>query len=102
MYLTTADRQFPLSQGAADIGRSSESAVRIDAAGVSRRHARIVITGDEARVEDLGSKNGTFVDAKPVTGACLLKDGDEIRIGPVALTFRIVAPTRATETMRSS
>jgi len=102
MYLTTADRQFPLSQGSADIGRSSGAAVRIDAAGVSRRHARIVVTGDEARVEDLGSKNGTFVDAKLVTGACLLKDGDEIRIGPVALTFRIVTPTRATDTMRSS
>jgi DNA-binding winged helix-turn-helix (wHTH) protein len=99
MYLTSADQQFLLSQGAADIGRSSQAAVRIDAAGVSRHHARLVITGDEARVEDLGSKNGTFVDAKPVTGACLLKDGSEIRVGPVALTFRIVRPTRATETM---
>jgi DNA-binding winged helix-turn-helix (wHTH) protein len=102
MYLIAADRRFPLSQGAADIGRSSEAAVRIDAAGVSRRHARIVVAGDEARVEDLGSKNGTFVDAKPVAGACLLKDGDEIRVGPVALTFRIVTPTRATDTMNSS
>jgi DNA-binding winged helix-turn-helix (wHTH) protein len=102
MYLITGERRFPLSQGAADIGRSSEAAVRIDAAGVSRRHARIVVAGDEARVEDLGSKNGTFVDARPVAGACLLKDGDEIRVGPVALTFRIVTPTRATDTMNSS
>ena len=102
MYLTTADRQYVLSEGNVKIGRSSDAAVRIDAAGVSRHHARIVISGNEARVEDLGSKNGTYVDGKPVTSACLLKDGDEIRIGPVALTFRLVTPTKATETMTSA
>jgi DNA-binding winged helix-turn-helix (wHTH) protein len=102
MYLTTGDRQFLLPEGEVEIGRSSDTAIRIDAAGVSRRHARIVISGDEARVEDLGSKNGTYVEGKPVTSACLLKDGDEIRIGPVALTFRLATPTKATETMRSS
>lgn len=101
MYLATADRQFPLAQGTVEIGRSSEAAVRIDAAGVSRHHARLVISGGEARVEDLGSKNGTYVGGKAIGGACLLKDGDEIRIGPVALTFRIVTPTRPTETMTS-
>ena len=99
MYLATAERQFPLVPGTVEIGRSSEAGVRIDAAGVSRRHARLVISGEEARVEDLGSKNGTFVDGKAVVGACVLKDGDEIRIGPVALTFRIVTPTKPTETM---
>ena len=101
MYLATADRQFPLTDGASEIGRSSEVAIRIDAAGVSRRHARLVIDGGQARVEDLGSKNGTFVDGQPVAGTRLLKDGDEIRIGPVSLTFRIVTPTKPTETMTS-
>jgi DNA-binding winged helix-turn-helix (wHTH) protein len=102
MYLTTADRQFTLAEGAIEIGRSASAAIRIDAAGVSRRHARIVVSGDEARVEDLSSKNGTFVDGKPVAGACMLKDGDEIRIGPVALTFSVATATEQTETMRSS
>ena len=101
MYLATPDRQVPLTEGAIEIGRSSEVGIRIDAAGVSRRHARLVINGDQARVEDLGSKNGTFVDGKPVEGTRLLKDGDEIRIGPVSLTFRIVTPTKPTETMTS-
>jgi FHA domain len=50
MYLTTADRQFLLPEGKVEIGRSSDAGIRIDAAGVSRRHARIVISGDEARV----------------------------------------------------
>ena len=102
MYLTTADQHFLLQEGEAEIGRSGDVAIRIDAGSVSRRHARIVVSGDEARLEDLGSKNGTFVGGKPVTSACLLKDGDEIRIGRVELTFRIAIPTKATETVRSS
>jgi len=99
MYLTTADRHFPLPEGAFVIGRARDAAIRIDAGGVSRHHARVVVAGDEARVEDLGSKNGTFVDGAAVTGACLLKDGGEIRVGPVALIFRIALPTQVTETM---
>ena len=102
MYLTTADQHFLLPEGAVEIGRSGDVAIRIDAGSVSRRHARIVISGDQARLEDLGSKNGTFVGGKPVTSACLLKDGDEIRIGRVELTFRLAMPTKATETVKSS
>jgi len=99
MYLTNAGLQFPLSAGTIVIGRASDATVRIDSGGVSRHHARIVVSGDEARVEDLGSKNGTFVGGKPVTGTCLLTDGDEIRVGPMALTFRVAPATLATETM---
>jgi DNA-binding winged helix-turn-helix (wHTH) protein len=99
MYLTIADRQFLLTEGTMVIGRARDAAVRIDSGGVSRHHARVVVAGNEARVEDLGSKNGTFVDGKAVTGACLLKDGGEIRVGPVALTFRVALPTQVTETM---
>lgn len=101
MYLTTDDRQFLLREGVMAIGRSRDAAIRIDAAGVSRHHARVLISGDEARVEDLGSKNGTYVEGKPVAGACLLKDGDEIRVGPVALIFKLVTATKPTETVGS-
>lgn len=99
MYLTGVDQRFPLAEGEIVIGRGSDAAVRIDSNGVSRHHARIVVKGDEARLEDLGSKNGTFVDGKRVTGTRTLREGDEIRVGNVALTFRMAAPTRATETM---
>jgi pSer/pThr/pTyr-binding forkhead associated (FHA) protein len=99
MYLRTADRHFLLAEGAMVIGRAQDAAIRIDAGGVSRRHARIVVSGDEARVEDLGSKNGTFVDGQLVSAACLLKDGAEIRVGPVALIFTVAPPSQATETM---
>jgi DNA-binding winged helix-turn-helix (wHTH) protein len=99
MHLETGGRRVPLAQGTALIGRAREAAIRIDAGGVSRHHARIVVTGDEARIEDLGSKNGTFVNGQPVTVPAPLKDGSEVRVGPVELTFRVISPTRATETM---
>jgi DNA-binding winged helix-turn-helix (wHTH) protein len=99
MYLATLDRRYPLPEGTALIGRARDATIRVDSGGVSRHHARIVVAGDEATVEDLGSKNGTFVDGHPISGRCVLKDGGEIRIGPVVLTFRVASATRATETM---
>ncbi|HZB24526.1 MAG TPA: FHA domain-containing protein [Vicinamibacterales bacterium] len=99
MYLTSGDRQFPLAEGGMTIGRAGDAAIRIDSGAVSRHHARVVVTGGEARVEDLGSKNGTFVDGKPIAGLHLLLDGDEIRVGPVALTFRLAPANEATETL---
>ena len=99
MYLASADRQFPLTEGEVVIGRARDAAVRIDSGGVSRRHARILVQGAEARVEDLGSKNGTFVAGEQLSGARLLQDGDEIRVGPVALTFRVAVTTAVTDTV---
>jgi pSer/pThr/pTyr-binding forkhead associated (FHA) protein len=90
-------RTQPLRSTVHGIG-SAPTAIRIDSGGVSRHHARVVVQGDEARVEDLGSKNGTFIGGALVTDPRVLNDGDEIRVGPVALTFKIAA-TRATETM---
>jgi DNA-binding winged helix-turn-helix (wHTH) protein len=99
MYLATADQRYRLPQGAAVIGRAPDAAIRVDSGGVSRHHARIVVSGNQARIEDLGSKNGTFIDGQPVTSPCLLNDGSEVRVGPVAFTFRMTSPTGATETM---
>ena len=99
MYLTSAGRRYPLPEGANVIGRAHDAVIRIDSGGVSRRHARIVVHGDEARVEDLGSKNGTFVAGELVIDTRILKDGDEIRVGSIALTFKVAPPTQATETM---
>ena len=99
MYLALGDRRFLLGTGTFVIGRAADAAIQIDAAGVSRLHARILVSGLEARIEDLGSKNGTFVGGQPVDAPCILKDGDEVRVGPVALTFRVVPLADATETM---
>ena len=99
MYLVTADQRCRLPQGAAVIGRAPDAAIRVDSGGVSRHHARIVVSGSQARIEDLGSKNGTFVDGQAVTSPWLLNDGSEVRVGPVAFIFRKTSLSVATETM---
>jgi pSer/pThr/pTyr-binding forkhead associated (FHA) protein len=55
------------------------------------------VTGGEAAVEDLGSRNGTYVGGERVTRARPLHDGDEIRIGRVVLTFRELPRSLTTE-----
>lgn len=92
-------RQIPLAPGTNIIGRAPDTSVWIDAAGVSRHHAKIVVEGGEARLEDLGSKNGTYLRGEPVTAAAGLADGDQIRVGSVVITFRIPPPAGSTETV---
>lgn len=60
-----------------------------NAATVSRCHARLVISDTGAMIEDLGSKNGTFVGAERVTAPTSLADGDAIRIGSLILSFHV-------------
>jgi DNA-binding winged helix-turn-helix (wHTH) protein len=92
-------RQIPLAEGPNIIGRAPDASVWVEAAGVSRHHARIILAGTEARLEDLGSKNGTFLRDRPVTGETVLADGDQIRVGSVVLTFRIPGPAGSTDTV---
>jgi DNA-binding winged helix-turn-helix (wHTH) protein len=60
------------------IGRHPASTVSIDAAGVSRRHARILVTEHGAQLEELASKNGPLVGETLLHGSVLLRDGDRI------------------------
>jgi DNA-binding winged helix-turn-helix (wHTH) protein len=90
--------QVALSEGENILGRDSGVAVWIDSTTVSRRHARIVIHGLGATLEDLGSKNGTYVRDERLTAPRGLTDRDQIRIGSVVLTFRASSDTGPTET----
>jgi DNA-binding winged helix-turn-helix (wHTH) protein len=92
------DRTFPLHAGENVLGRGPEAAIRIDGAGVSRRHARIVVTEDGATIEDLGSKNGTFVDERRLDAPAALEDGCRFRLGRQLLVFRSAGPAAATAT----
>ena len=65
---------------------------------VSRRHVRLVVGANSATVEDLGSKNGTYINDRRVTAATPLADGDRIRIGSLSFCFRVVVPSLSTET----
>jgi hypothetical protein len=86
--LTWEGREIGLVEGENVIGRDEGCAVRIDSARVSREHACIRVSGHEASIEDLGSKNGTFLRGRKLTGLVALEDGDEIGIGGARMTFR--------------
>ena len=78
---------MPLLEGVTSIGRGPDADVRIPHEQVSRHHARIVLAAGEATIEDLQSRNGTFVAARRIAGPTKLADGDAITIGALVLTF---------------
>jgi hypothetical protein len=91
--------EIPLREGENLIGRAVGSAVRIASPRVSREHARITVTGARAELEDLRSRNGTFLGQRRVTAPVPLSDGDQIVIGPAVLTFvSLAAAAGPTET----
>jgi DNA-binding winged helix-turn-helix (wHTH) protein len=100
-WLIWAARQIPVTEGTHVLGRAPDASVWIDAPGISRHHARLVLEGEQAMLEDLGSKNGTYVGEERVTAPRRLDDGDQIRLGPVVITFRIPPAVGATDTVRS-
>jgi pSer/pThr/pTyr-binding forkhead associated (FHA) protein len=69
---------------------------------VSRRHAIIRIAEGEATLEDLGSRNGTFVGKRRADGVITLNDGDAIRLGSVVLTLRVVLAPGSTKSAVST
>jgi DNA-binding winged helix-turn-helix (wHTH) protein len=97
-WLIFDGRQTALAEGENILGRAPDAEIWIDVAGVSRHHARIRVDGPRATVEDLGSKNGTFLQGQPVREPAPLADGDQIRLGTVVITFRIPPPPESTDT----
>jgi DNA-binding winged helix-turn-helix (wHTH) protein len=95
-------REILLRDGENVLGRGPDSIEAIDRDTVSRRHARIFITADTVTIEDLGSKNGTRLCGRRLEGTVALSDGDEIRLGSVTLTLRVVQAPRSTATASST
>lgn len=87
-----------LGEGTHVLGRDPDVEIFLNSAGVSRRHAVINISAGRATLEDLGSKNGTFVGDQRVDGSRSLDDGDVIGVGSVKLTLRVIQTQNSTET----
>ncbi|MEX0938295.1 MAG: SpoIIE family protein phosphatase [Pirellulales bacterium] len=80
-------RQFLLEGEQAVLGRHPECDVVLDVAAVSRQHARIVRDGETYFLEDLGSRNGTFLNGNMIEGRQSLHEGDQVVICDLAFSF---------------
>jgi DNA-binding winged helix-turn-helix (wHTH) protein len=96
--LVLGDREIALPEGENLVGRARDCAVFVDDASVSRHHARISIAGDTVVLEDLGSKNGTYVAGKMIGKPVKLSDGAVIEFGSVCGTFRALSSKDSTKT----
>lgn len=96
--LILGTREVALSEGENLLGRDPAAAVLLDHASVSRRHARIQVEGTAATLEDLGSKNGTSINGKSLRGGAPLSDRDELRLGSIKLTYRVLPILASTQT----
>src|SRR5712692_4428317 len=91
-------REVGLEEGENLIGRDDDTTVWIDHTSVSRHHARICVAGERVTLEDLESKNGTYLRGERIERPLPLSDGDTIRIGRVSMTFRVLSRIVSTET----
>ncbi len=94
-------REFPLYDGVNVLGRDPSADVQIDDVTVSRRHASITVAGD-VTLQDLESKNGTFIDGVRLTDSTPLADGQTFVLGDVSITFRRSPTAGSTMTVSRS
>ena len=78
---------FAVAKNGVLLGRSGDCDVRLNSPGVSRQHARIAQRNEQFVLEDLCSRNGTFVNGRRVTSPRRLRDGDRISVCGVRLIF---------------
>lgn len=84
--------------GESVIGRDRACAIHMDADSVSRHHARLQVTERGVSIEDLGSKNSTWVDGERIQGTVLLTDGTCFRLGSETVRFELTIDERPTKT----
>ena len=92
-----AGRKYELKGDKSILGRHPDCNVVIEVGAVSRNHCHVVREGNDYKVEDLGSRNGTFLNDEPekISGRRTLKAGDVIRVCEVSFTFQSDAPVAA-------
>jgi DNA-binding winged helix-turn-helix (wHTH) protein len=87
-FIIFKDRQLPLREGSNVLGRDPSADVQIDDSTVSRKHASIEVRGELATLQDLESKNGTFLDGEKISAPTPLQEGQTIVLGDAAMVFR--------------
>jgi len=101
MWVEWGERRFPLADGENVIGRDARAHVPLDDASVSRRHARLIVDGASARLEDVGSRNGTYARNERLVEPLEMRDGLAFRVGAITLVFRTLAVPGSTAAVAS-
>lgn len=78
--------KMPLGNNEIVIGRDNGCHIQLPLTNVSRRHAKLSCNGEEYRIDDLESTNGTYVNGVKISG-CILRNNDLIRIGESKILF---------------
>jgi DNA-binding winged helix-turn-helix (wHTH) protein len=85
--------------GESVMGRDRSCAIRIDAESVSRQHARLLATGHDVSIRDLGSKNGTWVNGERIQSAVRLADATCFQLGSETMRLELHVDERPTKTV---
>ena len=93
--LLGSNGQFPLAVGEHTIGRAGDVAVPVMTPLASRHHARLVVSVESITIEDLSSRNGTFVNGRRIESTMALRPGDRLKVG--GETFVVSSPAFASE-----
>ncbi|MFZ5832054.1 MAG: SpoIIE family protein phosphatase [Planctomycetota bacterium] len=79
---------FPLEGDSLVMGRHPDCDIVLESGAVSRQHARVVREGEDFYIEDLKSRNGTYVNGEPIADRRLLKENDEVMICDLVFVFQ--------------
>lgn len=82
------DTTYDLPEGETSLGRADENDIVLSGDLVSRKHARIRVSGNDLSIEDLGSRNGSRINGQPLHGTVDLKAGDIVSVGENTLSIR--------------
>ena len=85
---TAAATRVVLSDSPLVIGRARPAQLLLPDGAVSRSHCQVEVAGEEVKVTDLASTNGTFVDGQRIDASAVLAEGGMLRIGPYSLTYK--------------
>ena len=80
-------KEFELCRPVHTIGRDPQCDISVDHGSLSRQHAKVLVSESSCLVEDLGSRNGTYVNGQRIRGEATLGDGDELKCGSVAFVY---------------
>jgi DNA-binding winged helix-turn-helix (wHTH) protein len=100
-WLVGSPAEIALFAGENVLGREGDDVILLKSSTVSRRHARVAIGEGGAVIEDLGSKNGTYVNDQRVSEPTSVADGDQVRLGSLVFTFRRSQPAASTQSITS-